>query len=169
MNTHLPLPDEPEGWRQLQQEALAERAFHKLYDLLKHMNELLAEHEHEPREKQESCRIVADLKQRTRDVARSTYILLTVALALSSIRATAQAQQGRRLDFVAPFAGTTLSCPQSERLLISRPFAERAKIKARLLDLLRQSLYDDAKGVVNISRDKEIRSLTSKLRAGWLR
>jgi hypothetical protein len=40
---------------------------------------------------------------------------------------------------------------------------DRAKLKARLLTLLRDSLFDDAKGIVNIAREKEIRKLANKL------
>jgi hypothetical protein len=40
----------------------------------------------------------------------------------------------------------------------------RAKVKARLVTLLRDSLYDDAKGIVNIAREKEIKKLANKLR-----
>jgi hypothetical protein len=42
---------------------------------------------------------------------------------------------------------------------------EQAKLKARLAALLRESLYDDAKGIVNMPREKEIRKLASKLRS----
>jgi hypothetical protein len=40
----------------------------------------------------------------------------------------------------------------------------RAKVEARLVTRLRDSLYDDAKGIVNIAREKEIEKLASKLR-----
>jgi hypothetical protein len=50
------------------------------------------------------------------------------------------------------------------KLLISEPFSERAKLNARLLDLLHESLYDDAKGIANVARDKEIRKLAGKLK-----
>jgi len=40
---------------------------------------------------------------------------------------------------------------------------ERAKLEARLVALWRESLYDDAKGIVNIERENEIRKLASKL------
>jgi hypothetical protein len=40
----------------------------------------------------------------------------------------------------------------------------RAKVKARLVTLLRDSLYDDTKGIVNIAREKEIKKLANKLR-----
>jgi hypothetical protein len=42
---------------------------------------------------------------------------------------------------------------------------ERARLKARLAALLRESLYDDARGIVNIGREKEIRKLANKLRS----
>jgi len=42
---------------------------------------------------------------------------------------------------------------------------ERAKLKARLANLLRESLDDDAQGIVNIAREKEIRKLANKLRS----
>jgi len=38
--------------------------------------------------------------------------------------------------------------------------------KARLDNLLRESLYDDAKGIVNISREKEIKHLASNKLTG---
>jgi len=41
---------------------------------------------------------------------------------------------------------------------------ERAKIKARLATLLRESLYDDANGIVDIAREKEIKKLANRLR-----
>jgi hypothetical protein len=37
-------------------------------------------------------------------------------------------------------------------------------VKARLLNLLRTSLFDDAKGVVNVVQEKEIRKLANELR-----
>jgi hypothetical protein len=41
----------------------------------------------------------------------------------------------------------------------------RAKLKARLITLLRESLYDDAKGIVNIPREREIKNIANKLRS----
>jgi hypothetical protein len=40
---------------------------------------------------------------------------------------------------------------------------ERARLKARLVALWRENPYDDAKGIVNIARENEIRKLASKL------
>jgi hypothetical protein len=35
---------------------------------------------------------------------------------------------------------------------------ERANVKARLAVFLRESLYDDANGIVNVARGKKLRS-----------
>jgi len=43
--------------------------------------------------------------------------------------------------------------------------AEHAKLKARPLTPLLDSLYDDAKGILNIAREKEIKKLANKLRS----
>jgi hypothetical protein len=43
------------------------------------------------------------------------------------------------------------------------PLVERARIKARLPTLLRESLDDDASGIANVAREKEIRKLANKL------
>jgi hypothetical protein len=40
----------------------------------------------------------------------------------------------------------------------------RAKAKAELSDLLRQSLYDDAEGIVNVPRKHRIKKLLNELR-----
>jgi hypothetical protein len=101
-------------------------------------------------------------------VARISFALLTIALAstLFRVQATAQALRDPKLDLASPFVGGTLTCsnPQNVHVVIPKPFAERAKLKARLANLLRESLYDDAKGIANIGRDKEIRNLASKLK-----
>jgi len=44
--------------------------------------------------------------------------------------------------------------------------AARARLKARLITLLRESLFDDTKGIVNIAREKEIKKLANKLKSG---
>ena len=59
-----------------------------------------------------------------------------------------------------------MTCSEPQKLLIAQPFAERAKLKVRLLNALRESLYDDAKGIVNIAREKEIKELANKLKNG---
>ena len=40
---------------------------------------------------------------------------------------------------------------------------KRAKMKAQLLNELRESIFDDAKGIVNLAREKQIKDLAGKL------
>jgi hypothetical protein len=100
-------------------------------------------------------------------VARIRFALLTVAFAstLFSVQATAQALRDPNFALAPALVGGALTCSQNQKLLISKPFAERAKLKARLIDRLRESIYDDAKGIVNITREKEIKNLADKLRS----
>ena len=104
-------------------------------------------------------------------MANIRFALLAVALAstLFSLQATAQALRDPQPDIAATFVGRPLTCSEPQKLFISSPFAERAKIKARLYNLLRESLFDDAKGIVNIAREKEIKKLASKLKNDRLR
>jgi hypothetical protein len=100
-------------------------------------------------------------------VARIRFALLTVAFAstLFGVQATAQALRDPNLDLAPALVGGALTCSQNQKLLISKPFAERARLKARLIDRLRESIYDDAKGIVNITREREIKNLANKLRS----
>jgi hypothetical protein len=52
----------------------------------------------------------------------------------------------------------------SRTIVVPRPLREGAKLRLRLSDLLRESIYDDAKGIVNIAREKEIKKLANKLK-----
>lgn len=99
-------------------------------------------------------------------MAKSVVVLLAIALAtaFSDSQAVAQTAGLREPDLKTPFVGSNLTCSQPEKLSIPRPLIERAKIKARLVTVLRESLYDDAKGIVNIARENEIKKLVSKLR-----
>jgi hypothetical protein len=104
-----------------------------------------------------------------RDVPRIRFTLLAVALAstLFSVQATAQALREPNLDLAAPLVGGNLKCtiPDTVHVHIPQPFAARAKLKARLYNLLRESIFDDAKGLVDMKREKEIKDLASKLRS----
>jgi hypothetical protein len=101
-------------------------------------------------------------------VANIYFALLTMALAsaLFNLQATAQTLRGPQSDLAPTFVGRNLTCSESQKLFISKPFAERAKLKVRLYNLLRESLYDDAKGVVNIAREKEIKAPASSRTKG---
>jgi hypothetical protein len=72
-----------------------------------------------------------------------------------------------RADFLGSTApvGSPLACSAQQTLHIPATAAERAKVKARLINLLRESLFDDAKGIVNIAREKEIKKLVGKLKS----
>jgi len=91
------------------------------------------------------------------------HLALAVACTLLCVQAAAQTLRDPQPDFRSPFVGNALTCAQPQKLVISQRFAKRAKLKARLYNLLRESLYDDAKGVVNMAREKEIRHLASEL------
>jgi hypothetical protein len=94
--------------------------------------------------------------------------LLAVAVFLACVDATAKAQASNRSDLslANQFVGSNLACtePVPSHIQVAAPLAERAKLKAHLVNLLTQSLYDDAKGVVNIAREKEIKKLANRLR-----
>ncbi len=57
----------------------------------------------------------------------------------------------------------TQGCYPTEKLIVPQSVATHAKLKARLVNLLRDSLYDDTKGIVNAAREKEIKNLAHKL------
>ncbi len=105
-----------------------------------------------------------------RDVAKSivTLVALALAAALCSVQAMGQAPADSHPDFKASFLGSALTCSspdkQPERFTVPHPLAKRAKLKARLLNLLHESLYDDSKGIVNVTREKEIENLAKKLK-----
>jgi hypothetical protein len=100
-------------------------------------------------------------------VAQRSYVLLPVVLAsaLASAQVSSSTLGGSGSDLATPYVGSALTCSQSYTIIVPRPFVERAKLKARLATLLRESLYDDAKGIVNIAREREIRKLANKLRS----
>jgi hypothetical protein len=103
-------------------------------------------------------------------VAKSiiTIVAFALAAAVCSVQAMGQAPADSHPDFKTSFLGSALTCSstdkQPERVTVPRPFAKRAKLKARLLNLLHESLYDDSKGIVNATREKEIVDLAKKLK-----
>jgi hypothetical protein len=100
-------------------------------------------------------------------VAPKYVVLLLVILtsAIASAQILGQASVAPEPDLKNAFVGSSLTCTQTHTLVVPPRVADRAKLKARLLTLLRDSLYDDAKGIVNIAREKEIRKLANKLRS----
>ncbi len=58
-----------------------------------------------------------------------------------------------------------MTCSQPPVVLrVPASVIERAKTKLRLINLLRESLLDDSRGIVNIAREKEIKKLVSELK-----
>ena len=91
---------------------------------------------------------------------------LTLAVALLNPQARGQNWTGPRPDIETALVRSNLTCTQTSKendILVPPERAEQARLKARLLSLLRASLYDDAKETVNIAREKEIRKLANKL------
>jgi len=98
-------------------------------------------------------------------VLKTSFLLLPVVLASAIAGAQVLGQaSGPNPDFQNAFGGSPLTCSQPTRVVVPSPIIERAKVKIRLLNLLRESLFDDAKGVVNIAREKEIKRLADKLK-----
>jgi hypothetical protein len=98
-----------------------------------------------------------------RDVER-TQIAVVVVLGLFSLQAMGQAAGDLQPDVKTLFVGSTLTCSQPEKLTIPKSIAKRAKLKAELLNLLRESIYHDSKGIVNPAREKEIANIADKLK-----
>lgn len=102
---------------------------------------------------------------------------ITLVCALLSLPAAGQLATGQvateqaavvhaPVDSLAEFSpsfGGTLSCVQPQRLQIPRSVAKRAKLKAQLMNVLRESIFDDAKGVVNLARERQIKDLINRL------
>jgi hypothetical protein len=107
-------------------------------------------------------------KQGGRDVAKTVLVVLavTLAAALAGTEAIGQVSGGPLPDLKVPFVGSALTCSSTaqEKIVVPNALAERANLKARVLNLLRLSLLDDTKGIVNIARENEIRKLANKLK-----
>jgi hypothetical protein len=98
-------------------------------------------------------------------VPKGSFFLLLIVLS----SAVAGAQMGKvpqpaEPNFSNALTGSAVSCTRSDTFVVPAPLAESAKVKARLLVLLRQSLSDDANGIVNIARESEIKKLANKLK-----
>jgi hypothetical protein len=70
---------------------------------------------------------------------------------------------GDALAEPSPSFGNPLACSPAQKLQIPRSVAKRAKVKAQLMNVLRESIFDDAKGIVNLAREREIKDLVNKL------
>jgi hypothetical protein len=96
-----------------------------------------------------------------------TLLAFSAAIAFLSVQTMGQVSRDQQQSIAAAFTGSTLTCSQSvqtEKVVVPKSVEKRAKLKARLLNLLHESLHDDAKGIVNVAREKEITNLAKKLR-----
>ena len=95
-------------------------------------------------------------------------VVLAVASVLFSLQAMGQASGDPHPGFKASFVGSAVTCSQpekkTEKFIVPQSLARRARLKARLMNLLHESLSDDSKGIVNVEREKEISSLAKKLK-----
>ena len=100
-------------------------------------------------------------------MANKSFVLLLVVLASAVVspQVLDQVPAGSEPDLKTPLARSALTCSQPRIIVVPMTLGERAKLKARLVALWRESPYDDAKGIVNIVRENEIRKLASNFRA----
>jgi hypothetical protein len=98
-------------------------------------------------------------------VPKGSFLLLP--LILSAAVAGAQVGQASRKsesNISNAISGSALSCSQPHTFAVPPSPVQNGRPKARLLVLLRDSLYDDASGVVNIAREQGIKKLANRLR-----
>jgi hypothetical protein len=100
-------------------------------------------------------------------VAQRSLVLLPVVFAstLACAQVSGGVLGGSEPDLKTSYVGSVLTCSQPDTFVVPRPLLERAKIKARLATLLRESLRDDTQGILNIAREKEIKKLANRLRS----
>jgi hypothetical protein len=104
-------------------------------------------------------------RKRRFDVPKGSFLLLPLILSAAVVGAQmGEATRKPEPDISNAVLGSALSCSQPHTFVVPSRLVESARLKARLLVLLRDSLYDDASGIVNIAREKEIRKLANKLR-----
>ena len=96
-----------------------------------------------------------------------TLLLVALGSVLVSAQEMEQISGESLLNRPAASSGSPLTCSEHLTIRVPSPIAERAKVKARLLILLRESLNDDASGIVNIARENEIKKLAGKLKHDW--
>jgi hypothetical protein len=107
-----------------------------------------------------------------RDVRKGCFLLLPVVFSVALAGAqVGPAPREPEPNFSNAVVGSSLTCTpqraltQSHTFVVPQRLLEEARLKARLLILLRDSLYDDANGIINIAREKEIKKLANKLKS----
>jgi hypothetical protein len=93
-----------------------------------------------------------------------------VCLVLAACAVSSAQDRTERLSILQPeiqqaeVAAPPSCSEQTQVIRVPPAIAKRAKVKARLLNLLHASLLDDAKGLVNAAQEKEIRKLANEIR-----
>jgi hypothetical protein len=109
-------------------------------------------------------------QERGRDVQNKYIFALFaafLAVAFTSEKASGQVSRSPDFNIQASLVGSVLTCSQTPPTIrVPPPLVARARLKARLATLLRDSLDDDTRGIVNIAREREIRKLANKLGGG---
>jgi hypothetical protein len=104
-----------------------------------------------------------------RNVAKTVITLAVVTCTVLGIQAVGQTSRDPLPGLKASFLGSAVTCSQPEkrieRFVVPQALARKAKLKARLLNLLHESLTDDSKGIVNVEREKEITNLAKQLKS----
>jgi hypothetical protein len=95
---------------------------------------------------------------------KSSLLLLVVVSSALAGAQVGKAPQPVESNFSNALTGSAVSCTRQDTFVVPPQVVEKARVKARLLVLLHQSLVDDANGIVNIARESEIRKLANKLK-----
>jgi hypothetical protein len=100
-------------------------------------------------------------------VPRASFVLLPFVLVAAIARA--QMDEVSRASESEPHfkdavVGSALTRSPLHTLVIPSRLLENARLKARLLVGVRDSLYDDAHGILNTAREKEIRKPANRVR-----
>ena len=95
-------------------------------------------------------------------MAKIAFVVLALAAAFARAQSVGEVPIRALNDLTAPVVRSALTCSQPPQEKISVPVAVIEH--ARLINLLHLSLLDDANGILNIEREKEIRKLANKLK-----
>ena len=99
-------------------------------------------------------------------MAKIAFVVLALAAAFARAQSVGEVPIRALNDLTAPVVGSALTCsqPPQEKISVLAAVIAHARLKARLINLLHLSLLDDANGILNIEREKEIRKLANKLK-----
>ena len=103
-------------------------------------------------------------EERARNVAKKeNFVLLLVVMgpAVLSAQVLDQVSEKSGSNPKIPIPGSALTCSQLPSIVVPKPLVERPKLQPRLVIPRRESLYADARGIVNIALESEIRKIAN--------